>query len=254
MHSIGDDPARWERLLRTSDGGPDTGLDQEAFVSLYGPLSRNGARSFVVGQLGQSLDGRIATPTGHSHYVNGREALVHLHRLRALADAVVVGVGTVLADDPRLTVRHVTGPSPARIVIDPRGRTPAGAAVFADNGPRRLVLRDAAERGGSRRDGVEEIRLPTRASRFCPRAIVAVLAEHGFRRLLIEGGGNTVSAFLEAGALSRLHVCVAPLLIGSGPVGLSLPPIQRMDEACRPDVRVYGLGTDVLFDCAFGRE
>ena len=76
----------------------------------------------VVGQCGQSIDARIATASGHSHYINGAEGLAHLHRLRALVDAVVVGVGTALADDPQLTVRRVAGPNPARVVIDPNGR------------------------------------------------------------------------------------------------------------------------------------
>jgi len=84
----------------------------------------------VVGQIGQSLDGRAATSTGHSHYINGSEGLDHLHRLRALMDAVVVGVGTALADDPLLTVRRVAGPHPARVVIDPNGRLPAAARVL----------------------------------------------------------------------------------------------------------------------------
>ena len=81
----------------------------------------------VVGQIGQSLDGRIATETGHSKYINGPAGLAHLHRLRALVDAVVIGVGTALADDPQLTVRRVAGPQPARIVIDPKGRLGAEA-------------------------------------------------------------------------------------------------------------------------------
>src|ERR1700754_3479338 len=93
--------------------------------ALFGPLRAGRADSLmVVGQLGQSLDGRIATETGHSHYVNGPSGLAHLHRLRALVDAVVVGVGTALADDPQLTVRRVSGPQPARVVIDPNGRLP----------------------------------------------------------------------------------------------------------------------------------
>ena len=78
----------------------------------------------AVGQIGQSLDGRIATPTGHSHYINGPAGLDHLHRLRALVDAVLVGVGTAIADDPQLTVRRVAGPNPARVVLDPK-RPPA---------------------------------------------------------------------------------------------------------------------------------
>jgi riboflavin biosynthesis pyrimidine reductase len=71
----------------------------------------------VVGQFGQSIDARIATDTGHSHFINGAAGLAHLHRLRALVDAVVVGVGTALADDPQLTVRRVAGPCPARVVM-----------------------------------------------------------------------------------------------------------------------------------------
>ena len=96
----------------------------------------------VVGQIGQSLDGRIATPAGHSHYVNGDDGLAHLHRLRALVDAVVVGIGTVLADDPQLTVRRVNGPHPARVVIDPNGKLPRTARVLADDGVRRIVITD----------------------------------------------------------------------------------------------------------------
>ena len=78
--------------------------------------------------------------SGHSHYINGPEGLAHLHRLRALVDAVVVGVGTVLADDPQLTVRRVAGPNPARVVIDPSGRLTRTARLLADDGVRRLVI------------------------------------------------------------------------------------------------------------------
>ena len=99
---------------------------------------------WVVAQIGQSLDGRVATVTGHSHYVNGAPALRHLHELRAMADAEVVGVGTVIADDPQLTVRLVAGENPVRVVIDPRGRAPVQARCFAPDGVRRLVLRAQA--------------------------------------------------------------------------------------------------------------
>jgi diaminohydroxyphosphoribosylaminopyrimidine deaminase / 5-amino-6-(5-phosphoribosylamino)uracil reductase len=84
-------------------------------------------RPFVVAQLGQSLDGRIATVTGDSKYINGEAALDHLHAIRAHVDAVVVGIGTVIADDPQLTVRRAEGRNPARVIIDPRGRLPHDA-------------------------------------------------------------------------------------------------------------------------------
>ena len=98
---------------------------------IFGPL-RNGVVDdlVVVGQIGQSLDGRIATESGHSKYINGPAGLAHLHRLRALVDGIVIGVGTAIADDPQLTVRRVSGAHPARVVIDPKGRLGREAKVF----------------------------------------------------------------------------------------------------------------------------
>ena len=107
----------------------------------FGPLRRGGVDDLmVVGQMGQSIDGRIATESGHSKYINGPAGLDHLHQLRALVDAVVVGVGTAVTDDPQLTVRRVSGPSPVRVVIDPRGRLSAAARLLVDDGIRRIVI------------------------------------------------------------------------------------------------------------------
>ena len=130
----------WSQLLAQAAGEavkPPARLTGAArgFWQLYAPIAEGSAEtSFVLGQLGQSLDGRIATATGHSHYINGPEAIDHLHRLRALVDAVVVGIGTVLADDPQLTVRRVAGPHPARVVIDPNARLPQNARLLAEDG------------------------------------------------------------------------------------------------------------------------
>ncbi len=201
----------------------------------------------VVGQLGQSLDGRVATATGHSHYINGPAGLNHLHRLRALVDAVVVGIGTALADDPQLTVRRVAGPQPARVVIDPGGRLPAGAKLLAADGVRRLVVT-----AGTRPPlpaGIEIVELPKSEGQIAPATILRALAEKGFRRLLIEGGANTVSRFLVAGCLDRLHVVVAPMILGSGRPGFTLPEIERVDQALRAPMRVHMLDDEVLFDC-----
>src|SRR5207237_10563778 len=108
---------------------------------LFGPLRHGRVDDLmVVGQIGQSLDGRVATESGHSHYINGPAGLAHLHRLRALVDAVVIGVGTALADDPQLTVRRVAGPNPARVVIDPTGRISSNARLLAEDGVRKLVV------------------------------------------------------------------------------------------------------------------
>lgn len=216
----------------------------EPWESLFGPLRS----AQIVGQIGQSLDGRIATPSGQSNYINGPEGIAHLHRLRAVVDAVVVGAGTVRADDPQLTVREVAGPSPARVVIDPRGTLSADARAFAADGVHRIVITRRQIWAKAPAD-VEIIALPDSAGRIAPRAILDALHERGFRRILIEGGAQTVSSFLSAGCLDRLHVVVAPMILGSGIAGLDLPPIDDMSGAMRVPMQVHALGTDVLFDC-----
>lgn len=216
---------------------------------VFGPLRSGTADDLVVvGQLGQSLDGRIATTSGHSKYINGPGGLDHLHRLRALVDAVVVGASTVVADDPQLTVRRVEGPHPARVVLDPRGRVPGESQVFADNGVRRLVVTmesTTCQMPG----GVEIVRLPAAGGQLAPAAVLTALAERGLRRVLIEGGAETVSRFLTAGCLDRLHVMVAPMILGAGRACLNLPPIERADEAIRMPVHSFQLGSDLLLDC-----
>jgi len=112
-----------------------------AWADVFGPLRKGTVDDLViVGQIGQSLDGRIATESGHSKYINGPGGLVHLHRLRALMDAVVVGVGTAIADDPQLTVRRVAGPQPARVVVDPKGRLGGSAGCLPTTVVRRLLI------------------------------------------------------------------------------------------------------------------
>jgi riboflavin biosynthesis pyrimidine reductase len=98
---------------------------------------------------------------------------------------------------------------------------------------------------------VTPITLPARDGPFDPHAIVAAVAALGYRRLLVEGGAATISAFLAAGAIDRLHLCVAPLIIGSGKIGISLPPVDRLESALRPAISTYRLGCDILFDCDF---
>ncbi|MEJ2538491.1 MAG: RibD family protein [Gemmatimonadota bacterium] len=207
--------------------------------------------ALVVGQLGQSLDGRIATVSGHSHYINGPEDIVRLHRLRALADAVVVGAGTVASDDPRLTVRHTTGSNPVRVVLDPGGRLPSDRAVFRDGAAPTLWLQAGSD-GGDRGGPAEHVRIvtipSTDAGLFRPREVLRLLRSRDLGTVLVEGGGRTVSGFLQAGALDRLHLSVAPLLLGSGRPGITLPPVERLDEALRPRVRHFRLGQDLLFD------
>ena len=240
-------PDTWESFVERFRSGQQP-LPQ-AWADLFGPLCTGTVDDLVVvGQVGQSLDGRVATATGHSKYINCPAGIDHLHRLRALVDIVVVGVGTALADNPQLTVRQVAGPQPARAVIDPKGRLGANAKLFADDGVRRLFI----TADGSRAippPGVEAITLPAEDGNIAPSAIVASLAAAGMRRILIEGGADTVSRFIAARCLDRLHVNVAPVMLGAGGPGIDLPPLERADQAHRMPVRVHKIEDDVLFDC-----
>jgi riboflavin-specific deaminase-like protein len=240
----------WSRIIAARNDPSVT--VPKPWQALFAPLLRNnGEKPWLIGQLGQSLDGRIATPTGHSHYINDKPAIRHLHCIRALVDAVVVGIGTVLADDPQLTVRHVKGPNPARVVIDPKGRVPHQAKMLRDDGCRRVIVTDSAN-DVTPPAGVELLRLPRRSDgQFDPVAITHGLSALGFRRILVEGGRTTLSAVLTNGCLDRLHIAIAPVILGSGPVGVSLPPIERVDQGISPATSIYRLGRDVLIDCDF---
>ena len=194
------------------------------------------------------MTGASPPTSGHSKYINGPAGLAHLHRFRALVDAVVIGVGTALADDPQLTVRRVAGPQPARVVLDPNGRLPASAKVFANDGVRRLLITAEGTRCAPP-SGVEILALPIADKHIAPPTILAALAERGLRRVLIEGGADTVSRFLAAGCLDRLHVMVAPIILGAGRASFILPPIERADQALRMPVHAHQLDDEVLFDC-----
>jgi riboflavin-specific deaminase-like protein len=243
-------------IQRLPDGSWHAGRPLSApaqrLLDIFAPLvSRTGP--LVIAQLGQSLDGRIATHTGASHYINGEAARTHLHRLRAIVDAVVIGVGTLNADDPQLTVRHVEGRNPVRVLLDPTGRARPDCHLFHDGQARVLHLQ--AQGAGAANpplpESVESVQLPRHpVYGIHPASVLEALAERGLRRVLVEGGGLTVSRFLEAGALHRLHLLVAPMLIGSGRPGICLPPIDTLEAALRPRCRVFACGADSLFDLA----
>ncbi|MEM6487581.1 MAG: RibD family protein [Pseudomonadota bacterium] len=227
----------------------DAGL---ALTRLSAPPSerRRGCPGVVIGQLGQSLDGRIATPTGASKYINGRDALTHLHRLRASVDAVLVGVGTAVADNPQLTCRHVEGEHPVRVVIDPRGRMPADLTMLGDGAASVLAV---TLPGASVPAGAEALTLePDADGCIPPLAILEALASRGLTRLLVEGGAETLARFMDAGVMDELHLMLAPIVLGSGKIGLNLAPITALDQALRPRVRTMLFDDgDMLCVCEF---
>ncbi len=167
----------WKRLLDIRNGtgchccGTWSEPERAAF-ELYAPIARRDLGPQMVAQIGQSLDGRVATVTGDAKDVSGPDGLVHLHRMRALVDAVMIGVRTALHDQPRLTVRLCPGPNPARVIVDPQGRLPDEANVLRADGTRRIVIQSVDR---PRAPGVEVLRLPAEAGQIDPRRIHAAL-------------------------------------------------------------------------------
>ena len=212
--------------------------------------------AWVIAQLGQSLDGCVATRAGESSFINGSENLQHLHRLRAVCDAVIVGAGTVAADNPQLTTRRVPGPHPTRVLLDPQlglaGHVES-AHVFTDDQAPTLWMCDArwrqeaiAQVGADRVLAVSEL-LQDDATPNLAHAVKALQAR-GLRRLFVEGGGVTVSRFVAQRCLDRLHLAVAPIIIGNGRPGLRFEGPARLPDCQRPHCRVYRMGPDHLWD------
>lgn len=252
----GDRDGDAECLLVRDDGAwrPAGRVSPEAraVLDLYLPVCGLASEaSLTVAHLGQSLDGQIAAASGDSYYVTGPANLLHMHRMRALCDAVVVGAETVAMDDPRLTVRRTTGDAPVRVVLDPRRRLGDDRRVFRDGAAPTLLVagEDRAAGTGERHGLAEVVAVPARDGRLALDALLAVLHARGLRTVFIEGGGATVSRFLDAGLLDRLQIAVAALVAGRGRPGLDVLERARLRDGLRPAHRVFRMGCDVLFDC-----
>ncbi len=240
------DPVRtWQSRLAPTD-------PRSAVIDLYLPVcSATKGQPITIGHLGQSLDGFIATQSGDSQFVTGPENILHLHRMRALCDAIVVGAGTVAADDPLLTTRRVMGTSPVRVILDPSRRLDEHYKVFSDDSvetlyvcARSMVRSGETHFGRATLLGVDETPLGIDVT-----AVLQLLRSRDCYRIFVEGGGVTVSMFLEADLLDRLQVAIAPLIIGNGRPAIRLPAPASLSDCPRPPYRVFRMGGDVFFDC-----
>ena len=235
----------WETVLPAAD-------PRRALIELYLPITSATSRTPVtIGHLGQSLDGFIATHSGQSQYVTGEENILHLHRMRAICDAVVVGAGTVAADDPQLTTRKVTGPHPLRVVLDPSRRLATHYKIFNDDSAPTLYITSERNRlPGETHLGLAEVAAVADVPNgMDAAAVLRLLRARGCHRIFVEGGGVTVSMFLQADLLDRLQVATAPLIIGNGRPAIRLPARDALSECRRPRYRVFRMGGDVFFDC-----
>jgi diaminohydroxyphosphoribosylaminopyrimidine deaminase/5-amino-6-(5-phosphoribosylamino)uracil reductase len=226
--------------------------EARALNEVYFHYTRTG-HPFITVKYAQSLDGRIATSGGDSRWISSEPSRRFAHRLRAQHDAVIVGIGTVLADDPQLTLRSVKGRNPLRIVLDSRLRTPLNAQVLQGEGETLIVTSNAhAEKKaqGIQKQGKEVIvvqRGPR--GRVDLKSVMQVLAERGISSILVEGGGKVITSLLEEGLVNRMVVITAPLILGKGIEGIGDLGIAEIKQAMRPTTyKVRRIGEDVIFD------
>ena len=211
---------------------------------------------FVIAKLAQSIDGRVATKTGHSKWITGEKARKFGHQIRRAVDGIVVGVGTVLADDPELTCRVRGGSDPIRTILDSKARTPVDAKVIriaeSSKAPTWVVVGEKVTKKkveALQRAGAEVIRMPLVAGRVELEVLMAELGKRELLSILVEGGPTLMGSFFDAGLVHKVHALVAPMVIGGEQARSSVEGagIDELKEACRLQrLELDQLGPDVL--------
>ncbi len=212
---------------------------------------RRTGRPLVVLKLGQSLDGRIATASGASRWITGEPARRHAHRWRSWVDAVAVGAGTVLADDPALTVRHTRGRDPRPLVVDGGLRCRPSAKVFGGREPILATAASAPEPARRRfsERGVEVWTLPDEEGVVGLSDLWARAGQAGLTSVLLEGGRTLAGAALRARAVDRVMIYIAPRLLGGDALaGVGDLGVKSLEETpALEQVRTRRLGEDLLY-------
>ncbi|MGH2447916.1 MAG: RibD family protein [Chloroflexota bacterium] len=216
-------------------------------------------RPYVTVHYAQTLDGRIATNSGRARWISCAESLSYSHQLRALNDAVMVGIGTILADDPLLTVRLSEGPSPLRIVLDSALRLPLDARVVTERPDQTIVATCEGVRpervASMRQAGVEVLAVGANHQRVALDELLPELGRKGIHTLLVEGGAGVITAMLRAGVVDRMVVCVAPKILGSGLDAVGDLQINDLADAVTfKHMDLNLMGSDIVLDGEIARD
>ena len=213
-------------------------------------------RPFVTAKFAMSLDGKIATHTGDSKWITGDKARWHVHKMRARTDAIMVGIGTVLADDPRLTARDERGNplerQPLRVVVDTLGRVPAKARLIEEPGEALVAVGQGIDRlqNGDLGNGAEIQQFPVREGHIdLERLIEFLAAERDVTSIMVEGGGTLLGSLFDLGLVDKVVAFVAPTVIGgkSAPSPVGGSGAEMMADALQLErVRWKRLGRDML--------
>ncbi|MDC1054301.1 RibD family protein [Alphaproteobacteria bacterium] len=198
-----------------------------------------------IGQIGQSLDGKIALNNGNSHYINEKESIVYLHCLRSISDGVLVGVNTIIKDDPFLTTRKIKGNNPVRLIIDPSLKLTNKYNIFKDNNKNIIFTNSSKEK---KLNNTTIVKLP---KKNFTKNICKYLKKISLKTVLIEGGPTTLSHFIELKLLNYMQFIISPTIIGSGIDSIKLKPIENLKNAIRTENTITKLGREIIVTLDF---
>ncbi|MDC0248472.1 RibD family protein [bacterium] len=208
------------------------------------PLLLRNNNNFI-GQIGQSLDGKIALNNGSSHYINEKESITYLHCLRSISDGILVGVNTIIKDNPLLTTRKIKGPNPIRLIIDPTLRLTNKYKIFKDNN-KNIIFTNSSKEKKFRNTTIVKF-----AKKSFTQNIYDYLKKNSLQTILIEGGPTTLSHFIELKLLNYMQFIISPTIIGSGIDSVRLKPISDLKNALRAKNTISKLGKEIIVTLDF---
>ena len=201
--------------------------------------------SNLIGQIGQSIDGKIALNNGRSHYINEKESIIYLHCLRSISDGVLVGVNTIIKDNPLLTTRKIKGQNPTRLIIDPSLKLTNKYKIFKDNN-KNIIFTNSSKR--KKLYNTTIVKFPKKNFTL---NIYKYLKKTSLKTILIEGGPTTLSHFIELKLLNYMQFIISPTIIGSGIDSLKLKPITNLKNAIRKKNTISKLGKEIIVTLDF---
>jgi len=225
------------------------GVLKEIAAEFYRPYFKFVATGlpYVTLKFAQSLDGRIATRTGHSQWISSQESLKLSHRLRAINDAILIGSGTLKKDNPQLTTRLVKGHNPIRIVLSRAGKFPLTRSLFSDNQAPTYVASSALNPQNDNR-GFEVIPMSKGKSGGDLKGLLASLGKMNITTLLVEGGSGALTSFLSQRLADKIIVSIAPIVIGQGINSVGDLGIRWLDDSIKFEKMEFeALGSDMVF-------
>ncbi len=208
------------------------------------PLLLKNNNNFI-GQIGQSLDGKIALNNGNSHYINEKESITYLHCLRSISDGVLVGVNTIIKDNPLLTTRKIKGPNPIRLIIDPTLKLTNKYKIFKDDNKNIIFTNSSNEK---KLINTTIVKFP---KKNFTQNIYDYLEKTSLQTILIEGGPTTLSHFIELKLLNYMQFIISPTIIGSGIDSVRLKPISNLKNALRAKNTICKLGKEIIVTLDF---